>query len=227
MAEPNFTLALAQLYESVPLPAESGSIRLLDIEASDPLQEGGGPLRGNFRIIDLFARPAPDFTALSYVWGEIKDAAPTSRIFLGADSVTLQLTENCFKALHSLRSSTGSLKIWVDAICINQGDIIEKAHQINLMGDIYSGADKTYIWLGLEDESKTRAIGCLSNIGALEYFFSTPQQGPGAAIRPRPWSAAWALYCCRWKHIKHGLKLSSNVDGLNCKYRQVTSKYHA
>jgi Heterokaryon incompatibility protein (HET) len=38
--------------------------------------------------------------------------------------------------------------IWIDAICINQADPIEKGAQISLMGDIYSNASLVFAWLG-------------------------------------------------------------------------------
>lgn len=38
--------------------------------------------------------------------------------------------------------------IWIDAVCINQADPIEKAAQISLMGDIYSNASLVIAWLG-------------------------------------------------------------------------------
>ena len=225
MAEPASTSAIAKLYQDPPLPGKSRSIRVLEIEDSDPLQAGNDPLRGKFLIINLSATLAVDFTALSYVWGgEIEDAATTSTISLGVDRISLQLTDNCHNALKALRSSVRSLTIWVDAICINQENDAEKDHQMSLMGDIYSLANKTYIWLGLGDEASTRAMNCLSAVGVLDYFFSTPQQGPGAHIRPRPWSATWALYCRRWKHIKHGLRLPLDQDGLKCEYHKDTSE---
>ncbi|PMD44844.1 heterokaryon incompatibility [Hyaloscypha variabilis F] len=38
--------------------------------------------------------------------------------------------------------------LWVDAICINQKDDVEKATQISLMKEIYSFAEEVVIWLG-------------------------------------------------------------------------------
>jgi hypothetical protein len=38
--------------------------------------------------------------------------------------------------------------VWVDAICINQTDDLEKEHQIDLMRDIYSSAREVIMWLG-------------------------------------------------------------------------------
>jgi len=36
----------------------------------------------------------------------------------------------------------------VDALCINQDDILERTHQVGLMGEIYSNSQETVIWLG-------------------------------------------------------------------------------
>lgn len=227
MAQSASRSSTAQLYRSLPLPTNSRSIRVLEIEPLSPHHVDGGALHADIRIIDLAATLAPDFTALSYVWGDIKDADSTSTITLGADRVILQLTDNCHKALETLRSSISSLIIWVDAICINQDDVVEKAHQLSLMGDVYSKADTTYIWLGPGDKASTRAINCLSDVGLLDYFFSTPQHIPGAHIKPRPLSAAWALYRRRWKHLKHGLKLQYDYDGLKCGYYQDAGCSHA
>lgn len=216
MAKSASQSAAAQLYQSLSLPAGSRCIRVLKIGAPSSHHVDGGVLHADICIIDLAATPASDYTALSYVWGGINDAAPTSIITLGADRISVQLTDNCHEALKTLRSSIGSLTIWVDALCINQDDLAERGHQLSLMGDIFSKADITYIWLGPGDEATARAMKCLSTVGVLEYFFSTLQQYPGAHIRPRPFSAAWALYRRRWKHLNHGIRLWFDRDGLKC-----------
>lgn len=38
--------------------------------------------------------------------------------------------------------------LWIDAICINQSSMEERGHQVQLMGDVYSKAQRTWIWLG-------------------------------------------------------------------------------
>ncbi len=37
--------------------------------------------------------------------------------------------------------------LWVDAICIDQSNILERSHQVALMGDIYRRAEKVIVWL--------------------------------------------------------------------------------
>jgi hypothetical protein len=56
------------------------------------------------------------------------------------------VTENVFQALLHLRSSNGiSRTLWVDAICINQADDIERGHQVQYMGRIYNKATKVTV----------------------------------------------------------------------------------
>ncbi|KAK2763155.1 hypothetical protein FQN54_009791 [Arachnomyces sp. PD_36] len=45
----------------------------------------------------------------------------------------------------------GGLPIWVDALCINQDNLKEKSHQIQLMSEIYAKASGVFAWLGSPD----------------------------------------------------------------------------
>lgn len=53
---------------------------------------------------------------------------------------------------HSLGNHEASKTIWIDAICIDQGDPNERAQQVRLMKDIFSRASLTLVWLGEPDE---------------------------------------------------------------------------
>lgn len=112
-------------------------------------------------IIDLITvslDAAPPFEALSYAWG---DRLPQ------ADILCCGLTANIGLSLHSglcqLRPLTAEPErlIWADALCINQEDIAERNAQVRIMGDIYSRATNTLIWLGEEDDDVARAMGLL------------------------------------------------------------------
>ncbi|KAM3075940.1 hypothetical protein ACMFMF_005286 [Clarireedia jacksonii] len=41
--------------------------------------------------------------------------------------------------------------IWIDSICIDQDDVAERNHQVNLMKDIFSNAHFVIAWLGYRD----------------------------------------------------------------------------
>ena len=40
--------------------------------------------------------------------------------------------------------------MWIDAICIDQGNATERAQQVSMMADVYAAASSVIIWLGLE-----------------------------------------------------------------------------
>lgn len=42
--------------------------------------------------------------------------------------------------------------IWIDALVINQNNISERSHQVNIMGDIYKAASRVIVWLGIDDD---------------------------------------------------------------------------
>ncbi|CAM1500466.1 Fc.00g096280.m01.CDS01 [Cosmosporella sp. VM-42] len=44
-----------------------------------------------------------------------------------------------------------TVRVWVDALCINQTDILERNVQVEIMGNIYAAARKVYVCLGEQD----------------------------------------------------------------------------
>jgi hypothetical protein len=90
----------------------------------------------------------PSFAALSYCWGtSIFDADLT------CNGKTLKITQSLAAALRHIRDQEIALPLWVDQVCINQQDILERNSQVKLMGQIYSKAFKVVIWLGEEDRN--------------------------------------------------------------------------
>jgi hypothetical protein len=87
-----------------------------------------------------------DYSALSYVWGSPDD---TRTILLNGKEVTIRA--NLEAALRSLRCEPefrNGLKLWVDAICIDQENTNERNHEVQHMGRIYGRADTVTVWLG-------------------------------------------------------------------------------
>ncbi|KAF2243533.1 HET-domain-containing protein [Trematosphaeria pertusa] len=97
------------------------------------------------------------FDALSYVWGGEPSSFPNTILLDGAE---FSVTRNLELALRGLRLPKGSTPkpLWVDAVCINQKDIIERNQQVGLMGEIYSSADRVIIWLGEADKDSDVAL---------------------------------------------------------------------
>jgi hypothetical protein len=101
------------------------------------------PLECDLLPTELGALP---YEALSYVWGTGEFCHT-----LLCHGKVLQVSRNLFRALHFLRRKSQKRVLWVDAVCINQSDPAEKETQIPLMGDIYSKAARSLIWLGEAD----------------------------------------------------------------------------
>jgi hypothetical protein len=90
------------------------------------------------------------YTALSYAWGEQHD---THEIRIG--NRPLKIGSNLESALQDLRRRDRPIRLWVDAICINQDDVNERNHQVQQMRSIYSSALDTVIYLGSETGCNT------------------------------------------------------------------------
>jgi Heterokaryon incompatibility protein (HET) len=72
---------------------------------------------------------------------------------MSCSGMKIQITVNLDAALRRLRLPDQPRLLWVDAICINQGDIIERSRQVRIMRDIYANAKTVVVWLG-EAENK-------------------------------------------------------------------------
>ena len=48
--------------------------------------------------------------------------------------------------------------IWVDAICINQNDLAERKHQVELMASTYAKARSVILWLGVKADGSDQAL---------------------------------------------------------------------
>lgn len=130
-------------------------VRLLIIS---PSPDALLPLECRLQHADLDA--APSYEALSYVWGN-----PNERHEFQCDDVTISSTSSLYTALLRLRLADDARTIWADAICINQEDLDERAHQVTLMGRIYSQAESVVVWLGsddVENNASTAAVALQS-----------------------------------------------------------------
>ncbi|KAI1752338.1 heterokaryon incompatibility protein-domain-containing protein [Xylaria castorea] len=139
-----------------PLDSDRFEIRLLIIQPGG----FGDPIKCSFHYTYLAGDGSPDvlFDSLSYCWGSSSDIAhilldpdydgSVSRSWNGRE---FPVGHNVETALRRLRSETKPLRIWVDAVCINQNDLSERSGQVKMMRLIYSQATTVHIWLGEGD----------------------------------------------------------------------------
>lgn len=94
------------------------------------------------------------YEALSYRWGSTLKART---IQLGQNP-DFKVTAALEAALQVLRSSEKARMIWIDALCINQGDIQERNRQVQLMRRIYMNAKTVRIWLDVDIDPTCAAM---------------------------------------------------------------------
>ena len=129
---------------------------------------------GQFRLLKLFpCRPSlaaalvteslnqpPSYECISYAWGE---QAAISQALVNDNAVSIGA--NIHDCLRHLAPATGSRLLWVDSLCINQGDNAEKSTQVHKMGQIFRSATRVLVWLGNDNHFLSYVDGqthCLS-----------------------------------------------------------------
>ncbi|KAI1868562.1 uncharacterized protein JN550_006478 [Neoarthrinium moseri] len=93
-------------------------------------------------IVDDGKEKEIPFEALSYEWG-----TPDFTQTLTVNGLEYPVTQNLFSALQHLRDDNRPRYLWVDALCTNQHDAIEKAIQVRRMFVIYRKAERVIAWV--------------------------------------------------------------------------------
>ncbi len=146
-------------YNHLPLPARH--IRVLTIHP--------GPTSAPMHIelqeqpINIDDEQRVPYEALSYTWGSGDN--PVSVRFGPDGNPRRSITRNLSEALPFLRFPDRPRTIWIDAICIDQGNDAEKSIQVAMMGDIFRRASHVVAWLGLATETTFRAFEILQDVG--------------------------------------------------------------
>jgi len=192
------------------LPLNEGEIRLLELlPNNDPSSQIS--CRLHHALIDR----SPLYHALSYTWG--KNAwrlTPRPRIFIEGN--LLPVMPNLEAFLRQYRQDGARLGVypmlWVDAICINQDDLVERLQQVSIMCKLYTRCNKLIVWLGVGDENSKTAIELLKlsarlkkagpavqrswqNTTASKFFISGENHHiPLSEFFSRPWfTRAWIV----------------------------------
>ncbi|CAH0017800.1 unnamed protein product [Clonostachys rhizophaga] len=124
-----------------------------------------------------------EYTAISYAWGKLVYDGT-----IDCDGHTKAITKTLEVALRHFRHPQDSILIWVDQICINQGDEGEKTQQVLLMGKIYGLAMNTVAWLGEADSKTPGSFDILGELGVrLQYSYRIRCPGDLISLLCRPW----------------------------------------
>ncbi|KAJ4392983.1 hypothetical protein N0V93_002187 [Gnomoniopsis smithogilvyi] len=165
------------------LPNAATHIRLLQILALDESQSA----QVHAKLTVWPRATAPPYHAISYTWGDPND---TAVVLVNAKRMVVR--RNCeyvlkqakwYENVSSSSSRSSSRKVdkgkgyfWCDAICIDQGNNLEKGSQVAMMGEIYKGAERVLACVGeggegsemVFEEMRRRDAWLLRAVAALE-----------------------------------------------------------
>ncbi|KAI2617197.1 heterokaryon incompatibility protein-domain-containing protein [Hypoxylon sp. NC1633] len=128
-------------YQDEPLPT-SEHIRLVTIQAGRFEDD----ILLSFDIVTFASDECPSYEALSYTW----DSSGSRAVHIAVKDI-----------LRCLRYADKPRVMWIDALCINQNDEVEKGPQVARMGRIYRSAHRTSISVGKEENASTRALNIM------------------------------------------------------------------
>ncbi|KAH7125889.1 heterokaryon incompatibility protein-domain-containing protein [Dactylonectria macrodidyma] len=103
------------------------------------------------------------YAAVSYTWGSATGSAE-----IEVNGCQFGITQNLHEALRQFRRDRIESWLWIDAICIEQSNGLEKSWQIMGMPEVFGRANTVYLWLG---------TGCIESDSMMD-FISQSKLGP-------------------------------------------------
>lgn len=185
----------SSVYDVVSLSKAPGStIRVLELASGN----AGDPLKGSLVLCSLYGDGPLPYTALSYTWG--RRTTEDTTIQLQGGTTPAEVWTELKHALNVLRDPDKCVRLWIDALCINQSGHDEKNRQLPLMGEIYARAAKTIVWLGPARADSDRAMRC---VNMMDDEWRRLQGTPPAAwfessFQEADWDAIGALMARPW-----------------------------
>jgi hypothetical protein len=147
------------IYHPLSNESDTTEFRVIDLL---PKSHTPDTLTCNIRHVQISENPS--YEALSYVWGPQTPCFP-----LFCNNHQINVGQSLHDAVQRLRLDDDVRVLWVDAICINQADHVEKSWQVQMMRLIYEKSKKTVVWLG---ESNNEMDLVISLAGKLLYSAS-------------------------------------------------------
>ncbi|TKA71804.1 hypothetical protein B0A55_06919 [Friedmanniomyces simplex] len=143
-------------------PLHGDEIRVLYLEPAETLQD---PVRCRIETLSLSqCRGGDQYRTLSYAWGPTYADGSHFAHTISCDGKQMLITTSLLEALRRLREAMHRNRpdydnslfvprpptqwLWIDAVCINQQDMAERAEQVSRMADIYRRSECLEVWLG-------------------------------------------------------------------------------
>lgn len=119
---------------------------------------------GERKTFDAF-EPQHSYETTSYAWGDA-----SIRANVRVDDRLLEVTRSAEQVLRRIQLQDESRLIWIDAICIDQTNLEERAHQVALMAKLYRHGQRNLVYLGEAYDSTASALSTMESFRATERF---------------------------------------------------------
>lgn len=149
-------MSLSSVYEATALDLACQNVRLVELQPAS--ESDSSTIKCNFECFPLST--CPPYVALSYTWGlanRLKE--------IQINNCRFMIRENLWWFLHHMRLRNQRKLFWIDALCIDQSNILERNHQVNLMRQIYSNAALVAVWLGQAADNSDIAMDYIREKG--------------------------------------------------------------
>ncbi|KAJ4177927.1 hypothetical protein NW767_014982 [Fusarium falciforme] len=134
-------------------PLDSNQFRLAAISlVPDPDNDGSQIPNITLTTHGLLDVATPSYHALSYTWGKPRGSVPayadTDSLLIRLDGHGFLVKPNLYDALLHIHQYCPQTPVWIDALCIDQDNLIERQLQVASMHRIFGDADLVIVWLG-------------------------------------------------------------------------------
>ena len=214
-----------RMYQYETLPGQR-FIRLVSFSRS---ASWNSPIECLLETYELHEGKYPDYTTLSYTWGQGSRDVPIS-VGGGRLLITPSL-EEALRQIQEFRERGEKIFAthwWIDMICINQDDLVERGQQVSLMRDIFTLSIETLAWLGPASQDSDQAMSSLAKRDCDHVGYGSPL----SRLLSRPyWKRVWVvqeicvsdsvLLACGNKLVEWTTEFESNLDVLHGEPRAV------
>jgi hypothetical protein len=181
------------------LPVADGEFRLIEVQPGEYDDE----------LVCWITHEKVDqasYAAISYTWADESGNQALERdIIICSDALLgsriTKVTVNCDLALRRVRDTIKSRMLWIDTLCIDQANAVERGHQVQQMQRIYANAATVYAYIGEAADRSDDLLDALNEYklgGALRQIpvAVQPQRARSwldAFLRRRWFTRVWCL----------------------------------
>jgi hypothetical protein len=133
-------------------PLKEGEVRLLHLL---PVT-GDDPSLISCQLYHVSIDNMPPYEALSYSWDtSLSGQTPHPTIYVDGKELKIMPSLEAFLRQHRHDHDSG-LPLWIDAICVNQNDLVERRKQVAMMWRLYTQLARLVVWLGIDDDAEIK-----------------------------------------------------------------------